>query len=231
MQSDRIAVFVGNPPREFKVPKGLLCRYSPVFKSMCNLPFEESEKQEIKLPEETAKMFYCFFQWVHAAEPSLDFDYLISVDTIIDLAIFGEKYQILLLKNQTSDNIRHRLEGKLAGDSFLWPQAIKRAYDNVPAKSILRRLCLLSLSTSHEPLSQSKSVHSNAIEWEQAFSGHADLGWDFFKEIQMQGANLADRRSKVASYHPCYYHDHSDVPDFKEPALVDPCRYPHGAPS
>ena len=138
MQSDRFTVLVGSGAnlREFKVARDLLCRYSPIIKSMCTLPFEEADKQVIHLPEEAGEMFSYFIMWIHAVDPSIDSN--ITFDVLIDLAIFAEKYHVCHLKNQTSNIIEQWLttEAKL-----LTPDIVQRVYDWTAGGSILRKIC------------------------------------------------------------------------------------------
>ena len=100
MQTDRFTILLGPAEKSFRVPHGLLIQRSSVFRKI------ESTKQVIRLPEDDATTFEHFFIWLHALEPCLS---IRSIDAIVDLAIFAEKYHVCHLKNQTSDVIRTAL--------------------------------------------------------------------------------------------------------------------------
>jgi len=97
MQTDRFTILLGPTQKSFRVPQGLLIQRSSVFEKI------ESTEQIIRLPEEDTTTFEHFFIWLHALEPCLSIK---SIDAIVDLAIFAEKYQVCHLKNQTSDVIK-----------------------------------------------------------------------------------------------------------------------------
>src|SRR6266516_2023518 len=63
-----------------------------------------------------------------------------SIESLIDLAVFAEKYHICHLQNQISDTIRTALSEELWKPT---PDNVWTVYAGVPAKSILRRLCSL----------------------------------------------------------------------------------------
>jgi hypothetical protein len=109
---------------------------------MCHLPFTEFTEQVIRLPEEDTSTFEHFFIWLYALEPCLN---LKSIDSVVDLAIFTEKYHVCHLKNQTSDVIRTALS---KNRWEITPETIAKVYDSVPAGTILRHLCFLGFTIS-----------------------------------------------------------------------------------
>ena len=239
MQTKRFVVLVGTlKTEEFEVPQGLLSKYSPVFDSMCRLPFEEAETRFIKLPEECQEVFRYFFLWVHSLVPALDTILPGRPGLLLNLAIFAEKYQISLLKNQTADMIQTRIYGEAQSKAMVFivdPMAIGEIYSKTPQRSILRRLCMLSLTTELRSFKEGRIEASSATAWENLICKHPDIGWDFFRKIQTREADSI-RGWGPSTFpsdptHACTYHDYSDIPGFKEPKLGAPCPYPLGVPS
>lgn len=125
--------------------------------------------------------------WIHVYEPSANAE---SFESTLDLAIFAEIYKICLLKNQTSDILRVGLGD---GRWELKPNDVSTVYENVPPRSVIRQLCSASLvlaihagveSSWNQRSSSSIRRHPSPFEWEGVFGKHAELGWDYFREVQ-----------------------------------------------
>ncbi|KAI9858941.1 MAG: hypothetical protein M1813_007243 [Trichoglossum hirsutum] len=216
MQSDRIRLLVGPNEKPFQIPRDLLTLHSPVFDKMCTLPFKESIDQLIKLPEDEPSAFEDFFIWLHSYEPRVP----AKADSLIDLAVLADKYHICLLKNQTSNEIRTALSEKRWK---LTPDMVRTVYTSTPAGSILRRLCSLGFVARN-------SVPVDILEnkdydtWKSVFSDFSDLGWDYFRRVQMGQARVT-----ITAGSACRFHDHSDISDL-EKEDTGTCPYPNGAP-
>jgi hypothetical protein len=136
MQTGRFTILVGLAQKSLRVPQGLLIQRSSAFEEI------ESTEQVIRLPKEDVSTFEHFLIWPHAFEPCLSID---SVDAVIDLAIFAQKYHICHLKNQTSDVIRTALiedRWRVTSDTIV------KVYSSTPAGTILRQLCFSGFVTS-----------------------------------------------------------------------------------
>jgi hypothetical protein len=126
----------------------------------------------IKLPEVKPSIFEDFFIWLHTHEPRVKSTDMVAV---FDLAIFADMYIIYDLMNQTSDVIRKALSD---GSWQLTPDIVSRVYDGVPSGSILRQLCSSALTTNRSRQCSDLSV------WKPVFEKCADLGWDYFRQMQ-----------------------------------------------
>ncbi len=211
-------------------------QWSPPLGEMCRSGLEESQTRVIPLPHVKISTFEDFFIWMHAYEPRVDIK---DFTAVLDLAIFAEMYMICQLKNQTSDILRTELG---SGRWKLTPDDVSKIYDEVPSGSILRLLCSssLALPVSNQPSSSpsfgfpggfgglqqvmsSPRQHEDFLKWEPVFENHSDLGWDYFRQIQMSHTQTA-----ISWGGPCRFHDHRDIPGERREA-VDKCPYPYGA--
>ncbi|KFY03140.1 hypothetical protein V490_00268 [Pseudogymnoascus sp. VKM F-3557] len=218
MQSDRITVLVGPTEKTFSIPAALLLQYSPPLGKMCQSEFKESQTQIIKLPEVKISTFEDFFMWIHFYEPRVTAE---SFESALDLAIFAEIYIISLLKNQTSDILRARLGD---GRWELKPSNVSTIYESVPSRSVIRQLCSASLALAvqghpesygnfggfggswNSKSSSSIRRHPDPFEWKIVFEEHAELGWDYFREVQ-----TVQTQSAISCGGPCRFHDHRDI--------------------
>jgi hypothetical protein len=230
MQSDRFTILLGPAQKSFQVPQDLLIRRSSVFKKMCHPPYKESIERVIRLPEEKPSTFEDFFIWLHAFEPCVTLD---CMDSVINLAIFAEKYHVCHLKNQTSDVIRTALS---ENRWKVTPEAIATVYNNVPAGTILRQICFLGFAVSCTVATWRRRNEGNNhyAKWETAFCNCPDLGWDYFLHIQTgQGdtssTGFGGDASTVSLGGACRFHDHSDIAGWVR-KNCSKCPYPHGAP-
>ena len=224
MQSDRITILVGSAEKIFFIPEALLMQYSPPLGKMCQSEFKESQTRIIKLPEVKISTFEDFFIWIHVLEPSANVK---SLESVLDLAIFAEIYIICHLKNQTSDILR---AGFGDGRWKLKPSDVSTIYNNVPSRSIFRQLCSVSLALAvqdhpdsiwNSRSSSSITQYTDPLKWQKAFEKHAELGWDYFREVQ-----TAQTQSAIGCGGPCRFHDHRDIHDARSP-IMGTCPYPY----
>ncbi|KFY47247.1 hypothetical protein V494_00083 [Pseudogymnoascus sp. VKM F-4513 (FW-928)] len=225
MQSDRITILVGPTEKSFSIPEALLMQYSPPLGRMCQSEFNESQTRIIKLPEVKISTFKDFFIWIHVLEPSVNVQ---SLESVLDLAIFAEIYMICHLKNQTSDILR---AGFGDGRWELKPRDVSTVYNNVPSRSVIRQLCSVSLAltvqdrpdsiwNSRSSSSSSIREYTDPLKWKKVFEKHAELGWDYFREVQ-----TAQTHSAIGFGGPCRFHDHTDIHDAISPSMGT-CPYP-----
>lgn len=215
-------VLVGPTEKAFRIPQDFLIQYSQALGRMCRSNFLETHTRTIRLPEIEVSMFEDFLVWLHTYEPSLD--ETMSIDALVDLAIFGEIYLIHHLKNQTSDALRARL----VKDTWQpTPDIISKVYQSVPSGSILRQLCShgFAMVTNEQQWGRSIStrIYEECSEWKTVFEELTDFGWDYFQTIQK--ASLDE--SNISWGGACRFHDHSDIFGWKQEAHEE-CPFSHG---
>jgi hypothetical protein len=181
----------------------------------------------INLAGVEASAFEAFLLWLYAFDHSISWE---SFDTIIDLAILAEQYNIYRLKNQTSDFLQAAL------NEHRWkatPDQVWKVYDSVPSDSILRQLCFLAFSITVGSTEVVNRFAKPYIDWERfsftswepVFNKFPGLGWDYFRHIQVGQKRITNTGSNGA----CYFHDHSDIQGLV-PKNTKTCPYPFGAP-
>lgn len=208
LQSNRVTVHVGPSLRPFHVPQGLL--------TQCSLMLGEEwhsagVRGTIHLPEVKEATFEDFFIWLHDFEPRLGTK---SFQSVVDLAILAETYNIYHLKNQTSDALWQKFdteEWELSLDVF------STMYDKVPAGSLLRQLCASTLAIESKRDGVA-SKPDDYLKLKPVFEKFPELGWDYFVQMQTFATGGA-----------CRFHDHSNIPSW-ERQRTESCPYPHGAP-
>ena len=206
LQSDSVTVLVGPMEEAFHMPQDLLIQYSKPLGKMCSSGFLESCSRIIRLPEIAVPTFEDFLVWVYAYEPSIDGSK--SVDTLIDLAVFGEIYLIHHLKNQTSDAIRAAIgKSKWAPN----PDVICKVYRSVPPGSTLRKLCSHGFTFRPEDndwghRNPSTRKYGECSDWKPVFEELAEFGWDYFQTIQRVPSEASD----ISWGGACRFHDHSE---------------------
>ena len=127
------------------------------------------------------------------------------MDSLIDLAIFAEKYYICLLKNQTSDVIRTALSDNRWN---VTPEIITAIYSSVPVGTILRQLCFLGSAIRCKTAPRRRRTEGYA-KWETVFYNYPNLGWDYFQHVlagQIENSTFSFGGA-------CRFHDHSDIAD------------------
>jgi BTB/POZ domain len=206
----------GEEKKEFQVPRDLLSKSSPVFNAMCNSAFKESIEGVIELPEVNPSTFGNFMVWLHSCPPAFtENDHL---QTILDLAIFADTYQVYPLKNQTTDLFQKRLLLKKA----IHPATLMKIYESTPDGSILQELVSLAFFVfpktrlSTEVLSQ----------WEDVFEQFPTFGRDYFRNgLQYQKGEAALSRTGT-----CYFHDHGNMTGYNKDSVErsSPCPYADG---
>ena len=206
-------MLVGSAQKSFQVPQDLLIQRSSAPGKMYRLVSDGTAMGTIKLPDVKSSTFKDFFIWLNTHEPSLKSTNMMAV---FNLAIFADVYSICDLMNQTSDVIRAALSASIWQ---LTPDLVSRVYGSTPSGSILRRLCS-SAFTTNKPRQL-----SDLSRWKPIFEQYADLGWDYFDQMQISSWQCSGPKPVID----CSFHDHSNVPGWQG---VDEhkCPYSRGTP-
>ena len=67
--------------------------------------------------------------------------------------------------------------------------------------------------------SSSIRQYTDPLKWKKVFEKHAELGWDYFQEVQ-----TAQTQSAIGCGGLCWFHDHTDIHDARSPRM-DTCPY------
>lgn len=144
-----------------------------------------------------SSVFETFYIWLHTSSPqNLNADDE-DIFGIIDLAIFCDTYQILALKNLTSDLIQKTL---LTTSLEPLLEALPYIYKNTLDGAIVRELFALRFTTLHVNCSL---VTPDTSQWIKVFEQHATFGRDYFIYTQI------DAYKTLSLERGCRFHDHS----------------------
>ena len=193
--------------RQFRMPVDLLWWRSTTFQVMLDGRFLESAIGLIKLPETSIATFQNFFIWAFCSAPHID--PALSLEAVVDLAIFATVYQVFALQNQATDVIRAKLG---SGDWQLEPDVVGRVYQDVGEMSVLRQVITAALGTIDKPLNAfsvgkktkaRKTAAQIVSSYWEVFRKEADLGADFFAGTlnKWEGSDLGEGGA-------CRFHDH-----------------------
>jgi hypothetical protein len=135
-------------------------------------------------------------------------------------------YTVYHLRTQAADVLRTEFDGERRE---ITPDTISMVYSGVPSGSVLRQLCSSAFALTrqrHYPKAATR-VHTDYLDWKSAFKKFADLGCDYFMELQT--LQNAGQIGNIMSGGKCRFHDHSDIFAWAR-ADTDTCPYPHGTP-
>ncbi|KAI5294289.1 hypothetical protein KEM52_004322 [Ascosphaera acerosa] len=164
--------------------------------AMLQPSFAEGATKTIRLKDVTADTFNDFFVWAHSwdekgAVTGLD------EDTLVALAVFTEKYQVIDLHNQVLDRL----------STMDWtPNAelLERLYSQVPVTAPILRLSTEKLGAHFN-----KHVHDYeqdfADEYRNVLSTVPQACWDLMQLILPKAI-----RKKTARRDCCRYHHHEE---------------------
>ncbi|KAL9037081.1 MAG: hypothetical protein Q9214_005855 [Letrouitia sp. 1 TL-2023] len=130
-----VLLHVGFFKEKFYVHKNILCEASDFFDNALKSEFQEGQKQEIVLPEDTAATFNALVNWLYC--PTYTLGETEMVNDSFNLYYLADKYVITALKNQIIDTLFLRL--RKDGNS-IHAMHLHKVWQQTPTNSGLRRL-------------------------------------------------------------------------------------------
>ncbi|KAF6229641.1 hypothetical protein HO173_011496 [Letharia columbiana] len=133
-----VHVDVGPYKVRFGVHKGLISKYSKYFNAAFNGSFSEAVNGVVVLPKESSRNFEIMHTWLYTNELTQTVggkDAACGPDQLADAFIFGDKYDMPLLRNKAIDVIASNYSSPVVVVG-----CIAHAYANTTAGSPLRRL-------------------------------------------------------------------------------------------
>lgn len=196
VQSDRVAVFVGESSEAFFFPAGLL-RHSKILYELSR----QSPLRQLSLPAVSEKIFGIFFDWSFHNHLPDDMSLELAIDAL-ELTI---RYKIFVLQNHLADKLREKL---LRGDWALTPAVVEQVYRITDSDTAIRRLFAMALCTlpGKTPAKKGKSLPramAKRQQWRDLGLTLPELGADW---IFMSQAEDAEREFRHAEA--CEFHDH-----------------------
>ncbi|EPS42122.1 hypothetical protein H072_3838 [Dactylellina haptotyla CBS 200.50] len=81
-----LTLHVGNPPKEYRVHRNILCERSSYFTAVCNGNFQESQTREINLPEQNPQVFEILLKYLYTGHFDDKDSPLEIIDTLLEAA-------------------------------------------------------------------------------------------------------------------------------------------------
>ncbi|KAG9954074.1 hypothetical protein KCU85_g604, partial [Aureobasidium melanogenum] len=143
---ETVSILVGPNKEKYNPHKDLLCFYSGFFRGAFKGPFKEAAEGKIELPDVNPDIFEAFQVWLYSHslrdgdnnKDSSKRPQLLPCRTLAQLWVFGDKYEIPLLQNDSTD----ALLGKLEEENQFDVTVVQIAYQNTMQGSCLRRLAI-----------------------------------------------------------------------------------------
>ncbi|KAG9673262.1 hypothetical protein KCU95_g16837, partial [Aureobasidium melanogenum] len=143
---ETVSILVGPNKEKYNPHKDLLCFYSGFFRGAFKGSFKEAAEGKIELPDVNPDIFEAFQVWLYSHslrdgdnnKDSSKRPQLLPCRTLAQLWVFGDKYEIPLLQNDSTD----ALLGKLEEENQFDVNVVQIAYQNTLQGSCLRRLAI-----------------------------------------------------------------------------------------
>lgn len=138
LYSDIVYVDVGPQKYRFHIHKGLLCHHSKYFRAAFGGLFSEAATGVVHLPDNTPETFDNVRAWLYSNQLTTNRDgedRSCNNGELVDVFIFGDKYDMPKLCNKANDQLLHNFMDK---PSKSLPPS--RIYANTPPGSPLRKL-------------------------------------------------------------------------------------------
>ncbi|KAG9533474.1 hypothetical protein KCU93_g338, partial [Aureobasidium melanogenum] len=173
LYKETVSILVGPNKEKYILHKGLLCFYSDFFRAAFEGAFKEAHENKIELPDVFVDVFEAFQVWLYSRSLRDPKDHgdsstrpqLLPHRILAYLWVFGDKYQIPLLQNDSAD----ALLGKLDQENLFATFVVHVAYQSTMQGSPLRRLaidlCVYKMEHKEGEISIFKQSHSS--NWSQ----------------------------------------------------------------
>ncbi|KAG9747963.1 hypothetical protein KCU73_g7214, partial [Aureobasidium melanogenum] len=194
-----VTLVIGSSKKDFTVHKDLLIFYSDYFRAAFNGSFSESTASKIELLDVKKKVFENFHTWLYMRKLSTEDDEALDFRPLVDLWIFGDRFQVPMLQNCVMDEIVARQRRGDSSDVSL----LKVAYDNTVDNSPLRKVLIEDLAydaiLGHEEESVMNPEYRKLYTVEQL--------QDLVKELYTARENKTPY-GKWPKRDKCYFHVH-----------------------
>lgn len=211
--SDIVTIYVGKERTKFSLHRQLLCSKVPYFDKAFNGGFAEASKQEMHLPEDSAKAFVMFTAWLYGLGERWTIEEFAHDDmnTLIELYLFSDAKCCDDLKDFTMDIIQDA-----TAQDHLKIQHIEKilAETTISDTMPIRMFCMAHINHQlHYKLDDPRPRLSIA-DISDIFTRFPEslkdmLYWQKHAGIYGIQANIAPLRSESALHHLCRFHVHA----------------------
>ncbi|KAI4717949.1 hypothetical protein E4T48_05857 [Aureobasidium sp. EXF-10727] len=135
---ETVTLVISKERKSYTLHKDLLCFYSDYFRAAFNGSFKEALERKIELPDVEISIFEEFQVWLYTRNLPDSTSRCSYFAFLVEMWIFGGRYQIPLLQNQVMDKIF--TESK---KSFTFtPSVVRKVYQKTLMGSPLRKACI-----------------------------------------------------------------------------------------
>ena len=183
--------------KTFHVQRGIVIQNSKVFAAAFKIDeatgsgFKEATESSMRLPEETPSTFKLFVHWLYTGihpstkkEPELWGDYEKILKCLVDLYVFGDKYDVPKLRS----GVFKALIGATRWTRVLGFHAAAHAYDLTSSGSPLRQLFAIGLALQININWKSELEKSE----KSTLSEHPDMMFDILMIMSGRATNPGD---------------------------------------
>ncbi|KAG9593358.1 hypothetical protein KCU77_g6473, partial [Aureobasidium melanogenum] len=154
---ETVSLLVGPNKEKYNLHKDLLCFYSGFFRAAFEGSFKEADEGKIELPDVKAEIFEVFQVWLYSHSLRDADNYkdssrrpqLLPCRTLAHLWVFGDKYQIPLLQNDSIDALLAKLEEENQADVAVVHIAYQSTMQGSPLRRFAIDLCVFRMG--HQP--------------------------------------------------------------------------------
>ncbi|KAL2042235.1 hypothetical protein N7G274_004723 [Stereocaulon virgatum] len=200
LYSECIGVLVGPQKMDFTVHKGLICYSSKFFGAALNGSFSEAVLGTVELPEGKPATFERVYAWLYTKDfKSIKGLADVNCDKshLVDLYVFGDKFNVPTLYNEAIDRIVLNYERY----KKMFIKAVPRVYRTTLADSPLRKVIVATY------LQYPSTLEIFYDKWKETFLACPELDFNLIKAYcTQQGSLLKSRRVPD----PCQYHQHAE---------------------
>ncbi|KAJ9641780.1 hypothetical protein H2199_004992 [Coniosporium tulheliwenetii] len=215
-----VTISVGVDGRPFVIHKDLLYYHSAYFRNLFKGSFIEAKSSVMQVEDTTVETFGHFVEWLYTtvARRPLPACHRVatsfvdpanpdppSLDELLDVYIFADRYNICLLRNDVMKSWQYRNYNWGTICNELCEDMIKKAFDKLPHSSTLCRYIVQNYATMNfwifPPMEREL--------W-------AKLPHEFLSELIMIASTVLQPRSKPIDTKSCDFHEHKNEVEKKE---------------
>ncbi|KAG9831930.1 hypothetical protein KCU98_g13032, partial [Aureobasidium melanogenum] len=173
LYKETVSIFVGPNKEKYTLHKGLLCIYSDFFRAAFEGSFKEAHENKIELPDVLVDVFEAFQVWLYSRSLRDPEDHgdsstrpqLLTHRTLAYLWVFGDKYQIPLLQNDSIDALLEKMDQENLFSTIVVDIAYQSTMQGSPLRRFAIDICVFRME--HKQGENSIFREANSSNWSQ----------------------------------------------------------------
>ncbi|KAG9751660.1 hypothetical protein KCU73_g6290, partial [Aureobasidium melanogenum] len=173
LYKETVSILVGPTKEHYIIHKGLLCSYSDFFRAAFEGAFKEAHENKIELPDVLVDVFEAFQVWLYSRSLRDPEDHgdsstrpqLLTSPILAYLWVFGDKYQIPLLQNDSADALIEKMDQEKEFDTIVVNVAYQSTMQGSPLRRLAIDICVFRME--HKQGENSIFRQTNSSNWSQ----------------------------------------------------------------